>query len=180
MENCDWRELPGPQKWSDFLSSLDPRGQSAPELRNDLAADGDLTDMLGELRVLLPTAQLLSAFLITVPFAAGFSPIARSEKHVFLATFILAIVSLVLLSAPAVQHRLIRPLNDRGVFKVFATRLIITGSATLGLALVLATQLVISAVFDHRSGNFTAAFVAVVILTLWWVLPKAWRRWGHV
>lgn len=29
--------------------------------------DGDLTDMLGELRVLLPSAQLLSAFLITVP-----------------------------------------------------------------------------------------------------------------
>lgn len=34
--------------------------------------DGDLTDMLGELRVLLPTAQLLSAFLIAVPFAPGF------------------------------------------------------------------------------------------------------------
>ena len=30
--------------------------------------DGDLSDLLSELRVLLPSAQLLSAFLITVPF----------------------------------------------------------------------------------------------------------------
>ena len=60
--------------------------------------------MLGELRVLLPSAQLLSAFLITVPFNSGFANIVASEKTVFLATFTLSILSLVLLSAPAVQH----------------------------------------------------------------------------
>ena len=32
--------------------------------------DGDLTDMLGELRVLLPTAQLLSACLLYTSDAA--------------------------------------------------------------------------------------------------------------
>ena len=47
--------------------------------------DGDLTDLLGELRVLLPSSQLLSAFLITVPFMPGFNAIAYTEKWVFLA-----------------------------------------------------------------------------------------------
>ena len=98
---------------------------------DELSDDGDLTDMLGELRVLLPTAQLLSAFLITVPFTPGFSAIANAEKWVFLATFVLAVVGLVLLSAPAVQHRLIRPLLDRPRFKSLASRQILVGAVAL-------------------------------------------------
>ena len=61
--------------------------------------DGDLTDMLGELRVLLPSAQLLSAFLITVPFSSGFAATVAAEKGVFIATFVLAVASLVMLRA---------------------------------------------------------------------------------
>lgn len=75
--------------------------------------DGDLSDMLSELHFLLPGAQLLTAFLITVPFSTGFSKIKQTERRIFLATFICSITSLVLLSAPAVQHRLMRPLLDR-------------------------------------------------------------------
>lgn len=141
--------------------------------------DGDLTDMLGELRVLLPTAQLLSAFLITVPFSAGFAAIAVTEKWVFLGTFVLSITSLVLLSAPAVQHRLLRPLVDRAIFKRIASRQIVIGAATLASALVLATQLVLSAAFGHAIGNFTAVLVAVLIALMWWALPKLWRNAGH-
>lgn len=142
--------------------------------------DGDLTDMLNELRVLLPTAQLLSAFLITVPFASGFAAIVSAEKGVFLATFLLSVASLVLLSAPAVQHRLIRPLENRSRFKVLATRQIVLGSATLAMALVLATQLVLSAVLGHVVGNVAAGLIAGLILLLWWVLPKHWRASGRL
>lgn len=142
--------------------------------------DGDLNDMLGELRVLLPSAQLLSAFLITVPFNTGFANIVTSEKRVFLATFILAITSLVLLSSPAVQHRLIRPLRDRARFKL-ATRQIVAGSMALSLALILATQLVLSEVFGHVVGIFLAAgFVATLILLLWWIMPKILKRSGRL
>lgn len=142
--------------------------------------DGDLTDLLGELRVLLPTAQLFSAFLVTVPFAPGFSAIAAGERHVFLATFCFSIVGLVLLSAPAVQHRLLRPLEDRARFKTFATREIVAGSISLSVALVLATQLVLTAVFDHRVGNLAAAVAAGLVLWTWFLLPALWRRRGHL
>lgn len=142
--------------------------------------DGDLTDMLGEMRVLLPTAQLLSAFLITLPFTSGFAAIVTSEKRVFLATFVLSVASLILLSAPAVQHRLLRPLTNRVRFKRFATRQIVAGSATLSLALVLATQLVLSAVFGHAVGNVAGGLVAALILLLWWVFPKVWRASGRL
>lgn len=146
----------------------------------DATDDGDLSDMLSELRVLLPSAQLLSAFLITVPFNSGFAAIVQSEKKVFLATFILAISSLVLLSAPAVQHRLVRPLADRAHFKRLATRQVLLGSVALSLALVLATELVLSEVFGHAVGLLAAAFVGALILVLWWVLPKLWKARGHL
>lgn len=142
--------------------------------------DGDLTDLLGELRVLLPGAQLLSAFLITLPFNSGFANIVNSEKSIFLATFILSILSLVLLSAPAVQHRVIRPLNDRAGFKRLANREIIAGAVLLGMALTLATQLVLSTVFGHLVGISFASLTGGTLVVLWWVLPKALRARGHM
>lgn len=156
-----------------------------PDMPGDVAADdirddGDLTDMLGELRVLLPCAQLLSAFLITVPFNTGFANIVAAEKAVFLATFMLSILSMVLLSAPAVQHRLIRPLTDRAAFKRLASREIIIGAVLLGMALTLATQLVLSTVLGDLVGNLFASLTGGTLLLLWWALPTVMRAKGHM
>ncbi|WP_343623379.1 DUF6328 family protein [Roseateles puraquae] len=138
--------------------------------------DGDLTDMLGELRVLLPTAQLLSAFLIAVPFAPGFRSIVQAEKNVFLATFMLSIAALVLFTAPAVQHRLMRPLRQRANFKARASRQMLVGAASLAIALVLATQFVLSEVLGHVAGNIAAAFIGALIGVMWLLVPLTWNR----
>lgn len=82
-------------------------------LPGDLREDGDLSDMLSELRILLPGAQMLTAFLIILPFNGGGRQIIQDERLVFLATFFFALTSLVLMSAPAIQHRLMRPLISR-------------------------------------------------------------------
>lgn len=137
--------------------------------------DGDFTDLLGELRVLLPAAQLLSAFLITVPFAPRFGDIVQAEKNVFLATFMLALASLIFLSAPAVQHRLMRPLRYRAKFKTRATRFMLLGAWSLGIALVLSTQLVLSEVVGKSLGNIAAGVIAVLILMVWLVIPLLWK-----
>jgi hypothetical protein len=147
---------------------------------SDEEDDGDLTDLLGELRVLLPTAQLLSAFLTTVPFTSGFGAIVTSEKRVFLATFLLSVSSLVLLSAPAVQHRFMRPLVNRPGFKRLATTQTVLGSVSLAAALVLVSQLILSAVLGSTIGNIAAGSVGLLIVLLWWVSPKMWRTKGRI
>lgn len=171
-------------RWqTDSASQLgDGTGMQAPtKSEADVTGeDGNLTDMLGELRVLLPCAQLLSAFLITVPFNSGFADIVNSEKGVFLATFMLSILSLILLSAPAVQHRLIRPLTDRAAFKRLASLQIVVGAVLLGLALTLATQLVLSTVLGDLWGTVLASVTGGTLLFLWWVLPKAMRAKGRM
>lgn len=133
--------------------------------------DEDLSDLLQELRVLLPGVQTLTAFLIILPFSPGFALIEQAERWVYLATFVCSVSSLVLLTAPAAQHRLERPLRDRVRFKQLATRLVIIGLAPLSLALILATQLVISEVVGREAGIGTAAIVTVLIGLTWWLLP---------
>ena len=108
--------------------------------------DGDLSDLLQELRVLLPGSQTLVAFMIILPFNGGFADIQQGEKYVYVATFLCALASLVLFVAPAAQHRIQRPLRDREGFKLRANRLIVAGLVPLSFALILATQLVLDEV----------------------------------
>ena len=44
---------------------------------------GDLGDLLSELRVMLPGAQLLTAFLIVLPFNSGFEQIPSRKNTCF-------------------------------------------------------------------------------------------------
>jgi hypothetical protein len=132
----------------------------------------DLNDMLSGLRVMLPSAQLLTAFLLTLPFNTGFAQVVQSQKWTFLATFLCSLTSLVMLSAPAIQHRLMRPLQNRVKFKQFATREILIGSLALSLALILGTHLVTAEVFGDPVDNILTAFVASLIVVFWWLLPK--------
>jgi len=148
-----------------------PRTQRAKDFDSE-AGDGDLADLLGELRILLPGAQTLTAFLIILPFNGGFAQIQQGEKMVYLITFMCSVTSLVLFTAPAAHHRLQRPLRDREGFKNLATRLIIAGLIPLSAALVLATQLVMSEVISPRWISWAlAGALALLILVLWWIAP---------
>jgi hypothetical protein len=142
----------------------------------DLREDGDLSDMLSELRILLPGAQMLTAFLIILPFSGGARQIILAERVMFLATFFFALSSLVLMTAPAIQHRLMRPLNSRGRFKRVATRLIVAGSGSLAVAFTLGTNLVISSVFGKLPGNLASVAMAAMIASLWYALPWYLKR----
>ena len=138
--------------------------------------DGRLADLLSELRVMLAGAQMLTAFLILLPFNDTFEQIVQFEKYVFLATFFLAVSSIVLLSAPAIQHRILNPLRDRLAFKRMAIRHLVAGGVTMALAFVLATNLVISQVFGALPGVAAAVVIAVLIVCLWLLLPLYLRR----
>lgn len=136
----------------------------------------DMTEMLNELRILLPGAQLLTGFLITLPFNSGFRQIVAIEKWIFMATFVCSLSSLILFTAPAVQHRVLRPLIDRKQFKNIATRQMLAGAVALSLALILCAGLVVSEVVGDRIGGLVAAAVMALILATWWIYPWWLRR----
>lgn len=141
-------------------------------LDDERTGDGDLGDLLSELRILLPGAQMLTAFLIILPFNGGFAQISAGEKYVYIATFICALTSLVLFAAPAAQHRIQRPLLDRERFKHRANHFVVAGMLALSLALIFATQLVLAEVLHMVWLAWgAAAAVALLIGAIWWLIP---------
>jgi hypothetical protein len=149
-----------------------------PQMQDDTVrdvGDHDLSDLLQELRILLQGAQVLTAFLIVLPFSEGFGRLDQIEKWVYLVTFMSSITGLVFISAPAAQHRLQRPLLDRERFKHFATRMIVIGMAAFSIALILATQLVSNEVVGYGPSLVVALLVASLIGVVWWLIPM-WSK----
>lgn len=139
-------------------------------------SDKDLNDLLQEIRVLLQGVQVMTAFLVILPFSQGFDKLIEVQKWVYIATFICSMAGLILFSAPAAHHRLSRPLMDREKFKNFSTRMIIIGLIPSSLALVLATQLVVSQVIGNIASLIIAGIIALLIGIVWWVLPLAQKQ----
>jgi hypothetical protein len=155
----------------------DTKPQAEPLASDSEASEeGSLNDMLQELRILLQGAQVLTAFLIVLPFNQGFDNIHDFEKWVYTATFLCSITSLVFFSAPAAHHRLARPLVDRVLFKTFATRMIVVGLVFLSFALILVTQLVVSQVIGSIVSIFVTVFVSLLILIIWWLFPLTYKE----
>jgi hypothetical protein len=138
--------------------------------------DEDLTDLLSEIRLLLPGTLLLVAFLIALPFNSGYTRISRFDNAVYVAMFLCAILSLLLFAAPAAQHRLMSPLRDRAAFKRLVNRQVIIGLIPLSAAITLAAYLVISDVVSALAAGIVAGIVALAIALLWWVIPLN-KRW---
>lgn len=148
----------------------DPR-----ELDPVMVTDDDpnsLGDLHQELRILLQGSQVLAGFLVVLPFSARFGEISVFEKWVYLAAFLSTLLSLILFSAPAIHHRLQRPLANRIQFKNRATRMMLLGGITLSIALTLTTQVAVSEIVGDRLGSVIAAVIAGAITFLWWVFPR--------
>jgi len=138
--------------------------------------DEDLSDLLNEIRLLLPGTLLLVAFLIALPFNTGYTRVSQFDNAVYVALFLCAILSLLLFAAPAAQHRLMSPLRDRAAFKRSVNRQVIIGLIPLSAAITLATYLVISDVVNALLAAIVAGIVGLAIALLWWVVPLSRRR----
>jgi archaellum biogenesis protein FlaJ (TadC family) len=138
--------------------------------------DENLTDLLNEIRLLLPGTLLLVAFLIALPFNTGYTRVSQFDNAVYVAMFLCAILSLLLFAAPAAQHRLMSPLRDRAAFKRSVNRQVIIGLIPLSAAITLATYLVISDVVNTLAAAIVAGIVGLTIALLWWVVPLNRRR----
>jgi hypothetical protein len=147
-----------------------------PANNSEVSEDGSLDNMLQELRILLQGAQVLTAFLIVLPFNQGFDKVHDFEKWVYTATFLCSITSMIFFSAPAAHHRLARPLRNRVLFKTFATRMILVGLVALSFTLILITQLVVSQVTGSIVSLFVTAFVSLLILVIWWLFPLTYKK----
>src|SRR5581483_3194163 len=133
--------------------------------------DRQLIELLNELRVALPGAQVLLGFLLTAPFATRFGRTTTFERGVFFACALVTSAGALLLMAPSVYHRV--RWNEGGKRDVIQVghRLFLVGTSFLALGMLCAIFLIGDVLFGVAAAVPAVAVVAIVVAGTWYALP---------
>ncbi len=141
--------------------------------------DRELIELLNELRVALPGVQVLFAFLLIVPFQQPFADVTDLERAVYLVALLSALASSVLLIAPSTYHRIRFRDGDKRAILEIGNRLLIGGTACLGLAIAASTFLVTEYLFGAAVGGLTSAVATAFLAAFWFGLPLSRKLTGR-
>jgi Family of unknown function (DUF6328) len=151
----------------------DERGETEIE-----RLDRNWNILLQELRVVQTGVQLLTGFLLTLPFQQRFDVLSEQMGIVYLATVGSSVAATMLLIAPVGIHRLLFRRHRLQVLVWAAHRCAYAGLALLGLALTGVTIIVFAAVAGSSTGLIAGACALALFVFFWWVLPLTLRSHG--
>jgi hypothetical protein len=158
------------QKWrseSSACEAADDRRHETPHER----LDRNMQELLSELRIVVTGVQVLFAFLLVVPFNAGFAHIGPFQRGVYFVTLLLAALAAACMLAPAAHHRILFRSDDKAHVVSVSNRLMLTGLCFLALAMCGSLLLVATKLFGVRTGGITVAVAASGFLVLWFAMP---------
>jgi hypothetical protein len=156
------------QRWD-----RDERGETEIE-----RLDRNWNNLLQELRVAQTGVQLLTGFLLTLPFQQRFDVLNQQMRIVYLATVGCSVGATVLLIAPVGIHRLLFRRHRLRVLVSAAHRCAYAGLSLLGLALTGVTVIVFAAVAGRGAGVIAGACALALFAFFWWALPLLLRTHG--
>ncbi len=128
-------------------------------------------ELLQEIRVTQTGVQILTGFLLTVPFSQRFESLDDTQRTIYLVVLSGAVITTGLVLAPVAFHRILFRHRARSWLVMAADR-----CARAGLVMVAATVSgVLYLAFDIVAGSLAAviAFVAALLFfaILWWATP---------
>lgn len=136
-------------------------------------ADRNWNELTQELRVTQTGTQILTAFLLTLPFQPKFAELTSRQELLYLLLVVLSVATTALMIAPVSLHRFLFQRGRKPELVQVSSRL--TFVALVLLALVIAGT--VTFVFDLVVGGasvWIAPLIAIVALVcLWLLLP--WR-----
>ncbi|MGV9800819.1 DUF6328 family protein [Mycobacterium sp. NPDC003449] len=139
--------------------------------------DRNWASLLQELRVTQTGVQLLTGFLLTLPFQERFDILDDEMRLVYLGTVGASVAATVLLIAPVGMHRLLFRRHRLGVLVSAAHRCAYAGLALLGVALVGVTVIVFDAVVGTEVA-LIAGVVALATFAVFWLVLPLFMRFG--
>lgn len=148
-------------------------------LRNETElerVDRNLTELLGELRVVATGVQVLFAFLLIVPFSVGFARLAPGERYLYFAILLATAAAGALLIAPTALHRLIFRQGDKLYLIRAGNRMAIAGIACLTLAMTGILTLLSGHLFGWVAGAMVAVGAGLFFGWLWFGVGLRRRR----
>ena len=133
--------------------------------------DRNWADLLQELRVVQTGVQLLTGFLLTLPFQARFEQLSAYERAVYLITVALSVAATGFLIAPVSLHRTLFRRHARELMVTVSHRLALVGLTLLGAAIVGVVLLIFDVVAGTAIGLVAAVAAFVLLVSLWICLP---------
>jgi len=138
--------------------------------------DRNWSEILQELRVTQAGSQILTGFLLTIPFQAAFAELGDEQRTIYLVLVGLAALCTILSLAPVSLHRAL--FRQRAKRELVATANVLLRITFVALAVTIAgtTLLIFDVVLGL--GAALAAAGASLLLTAgaWFLLPALTRR----
>ena len=130
-------------------------------------------ELLQELRVLQTGVQILTGFLLTVPFSPRFPDLAEHQQAIYLVVLVGSVITTSLIIAPVSFHRMLFRRRQRR-WLVTASH-ICARAGLVGFAIVsaLVVLLVFDVVLSLGAGVIAGIGVLVLFVSLWAGLPLA-------
>jgi MFS family permease len=139
----------------------------------------NLNELLQELRVTQTGVQILTGFLLTLPFSQRFGDLDDVQKAAYLVILTGSVVATGLIIAPVAFHRVLFRHGERRWLVTAANRAALAGL----LALALTTSGVVWLVFDLVTDRVVASVAGVLALAffggLWAAVPLRSPRTDH-
>jgi len=130
--------------------------------------------LLQELRVLLPGVQLLVAFLLTAPFAQGFSRVDSAGRDLYAVALTSGLLSILAFTTPIALHRFGQR-DARSRRLVLSIRAARVGIGCLGVSLLSAFAVIVRLLYAPAVAGLLIAVVALAMTTSWLALPQLTR-----
>lgn len=128
-------------------------------------------ELLQELRVMQTGAQILTGFLLTVPFSDRFTDLEQHQHAIYLGVLGGSVLTTALIVAPVAFHRALFRQRQRQWLVSAAHVSARAGLAGLGVVSSAVVLLVFDVVVDLAAGLVAGAAALVVFALLWFVIP---------
>ena len=143
--------------------------------QQDVDVEQQFTDMLQQLRVVQTGVQILSAFLLTLPFTARFSQVDTADKSLYVVSLVAAATSTALAIAPVSYRQRVGRESLENVVRL-ASRLAQGSMLALVISVTCAVTLAVRVALGSPWAVVIGAAVAVVYVSTWYLLPELHRR----
>ncbi|MFJ3402800.1 DUF6328 family protein [Promicromonospora sp. NPDC090134] len=141
-------------------------------------ADRNWNELLQELRVMQTGVQILTGFLLTLPFQSRFTDLDQYQVNVYLALVIAAVIATALIVAPVSVHRVLFRKQMKGNIVTLTDRITRIALAVLALVITGVAVLVFDVVVGRTAGIVAGSAAFVLMALLWLLLPETLRRRG--
>ncbi|HVU92429.1 MAG TPA: DUF6328 family protein [Jatrophihabitans sp.] len=138
--------------------------------------DRNWGDLLQELRVVQTGVQLLTGFLLTLPFQQKFAQLGDVERGVYLVAVSTSVIATGFLQAPVSVHRALFRKHRRKETVELAHKLAIVGICALACAVVAVATLIFEVLLGWGGGVAAGVVTALLLIVLWLAVPLSVRR----